>query len=79
MRERLQPLLQPLMLVAVTLAVVVLAVTSAYSSWVASNSHHNACARTDLTLDTVHDVVLILAVPRARRREAFARIDLARC
>lgn len=80
-------------LVALIFAVVLLGVTTTYSAWVASSNHHNSCARSDLILDTLHDVVALAFTPapgqtltarqvadiQAFEVKAFARIDQARC
>lgn len=79
--------------IALTIAIVVLAVTSAYNSWVSTTLHSKSCARSDLILDTVHDVILLAFTPQkgetvtaAQERAigafeiaAFERIDQARC
>lgn len=80
-------------LLALVVSVLVLAFTSTYSAYVASTNHHNACARTDLILDVMHDILQLAVTPPAdtkvteeqvRRTNAFlsaayTRIDLARC
>lgn len=78
---------------ALTVAVVVLAATASYSAYISSTNHHNSCARSDLILDTLHDVILLAFTPQkgqtvtaAQERQigsfelaAFQRIDQARC
>lgn len=78
---------------AVCVSILVLAVASVYSAWVASNNHHNSCARTDLILDTFHDVIILALMPAPGQTfdaqkvaaiatfesKAFTRIDQARC
>lgn len=80
-------------LIALTIAVVVLATTSAYNSWVSSSLHSKQCARSDLILDTLHDVVQIAyTLPKGQKVSAaeadyiaaieaqlFTRINQARC
>lgn len=79
--------------IALTIAVVVLAATSAYNSWVSSTLHSKSCARNDLILDTMHDLVVLFFTPpkgetltsaqvkriTAVEGLAFVRIDQARC
>lgn len=80
-------------LIALVVSVVILAAAATYSAFVASTNHHNSCARTDLILDTFHDVILIALTPapgqtltarqvaavQAFESKAFMRIDEARC
>lgn len=81
------------LILAMTVAIVVLALTSAYNSWVSTSLHSKSCARSDLILDTFHDVILLAFTPpkgetltagqvkQITRFEAaaFTRIDQARC
>lgn len=80
-------------LLALVISVLVLAFASTYSAYVSSTNHRNACARTDLILDVMHDILQLAASPppatkvseeQVRRTNAFlsaafTRIDLARC
>lgn len=64
-----------------------------YSAQVGSSNHHASCARSDLVLDAIHDVIVIAVTPKpggkltraeflaiqAFESKAFARIDQARC
>lgn len=79
--------------IALTVAVLALAGTSAYNSWVSATAHSKNCARNDLVLDTIHDLVILFFTPpkgttetaaqikyyNALESQAFTRIDLARC
>jgi hypothetical protein len=78
---------------ATAVSVFVLAFSSVYSAWVAANNHHTYCTRTDVILDTFHDVIQLAFTPQqgqvltakqvasiqAFEARAFARIDQARC
>lgn len=80
-------------LLALAAAVLVLAFSSGYSAYVASTNHRNFCARTDLVLDTLHDIIVLAFTPQPGQKitalqvrqiegfesAAFARIDQARC
>lgn len=82
-----------LLLAAATTAIVLLAASSCYSAWVSSTNHHNSCARSDLILDVMHDILQLAATPppdtkvsagQVQRANAFlsaayTRIDQARC
>lgn len=84
---------QPGVMLALVGAVLVLAFTSSYSAWVSSTNHHNSCARSDVILDTLHDLILLAFTPQhgekvtaAQEQQvgqfelaAFARIDQSRC
>ena len=84
---------QPGVLVVLLASIVLLAAASAYSSYVASQNHANACARTGLILDVFHDVIQKAVTPSPGRKltpkqatsiaafesYAFTRIDQARC
>lgn len=81
------------LLLALVVAVLVLAFASTYSAYVASTNHRNSCARADVILDTLHDVILLAFTPEkgqtissAQEKQigafeiaAFQRIDQARC
>lgn len=81
------------LVIAVVCSIVLLALSSIYSSYVAANNHHNNCARADLILDTLHDVIQLAFTPQPGQiltakqvmqiqsfeTSAFARIDRARC
>lgn len=81
------------LILAMTVAIVVLACTSAYNSWVSTSLHSKQCARSDLILDTIHDLVAQFLTPTkgetltpaqvkalaVAEATAFERIDLARC
>lgn len=82
-----------IILAAAMVAVLLLAGTSTYSAYVSSTSHKNSCARTDLILNTFHDVIALAFTPapgqtltakqataiQAFEGKAFPRIDQARC
>lgn len=83
----------PAVLLALVFAVLVLGFASTYSAWVSSTNHHASCARSDVILDTLHDVILLAFTPApgqkvtaAQERQigsfelaAFQRIDQSRC
>lgn len=83
----------PGVLLALVFAVLVLGFASTYSAWVASTNHHNSCARADVILDTLHDVILLAFTPQKGQKitsaqeqqigsfelAAFERIDQAKC
>ncbi len=89
----MNPKLMAGVIAAVVVAVFLLSVSSIYSAYVAANNHHNYCARTDLILDTFHDIIVLASQPApgqtldakqvaaitAFQTKAFTRIDQARC
>lgn len=89
----MNPKLVAILIVSVAVSIGALAAASVYGSWVASNNHNAYCHRTDLVLDTLHDVIQLAFTPQpgqtltasqvtsiqAFESRAFARIDQARC
>jgi hypothetical protein len=80
-------------LAALTFAIILNSLTSAYSAHVTASNRHASCARTDLILDSLHDVILLALTPEPGQKltsaqvrtiasfeaKAFARIVQARC
>lgn len=82
-----------LILASVAVSLALIAGSTGYSAYVSSSSHTKSCARTDLILDSFHDVIVLALTPQPGQtltakqvitiqtfeQAAFARLDRARC